>query len=213
MFLKVYPPSKPPFAVTLGEGEYFMGTAETNDIVVGDTSVSRKHLKIICEGDEFYIADQGSTNGTFRDKTQLVPGEREKIEEEEFYRLGNGTYIILVEEADAEVVPPKPVKAKVEARVTESDTSSQDKTRVVNLKEIMAPVPSRPKVTKSSAKAKAKKPADPKAKSLHKSMILAVVIIVLGWFINRAFIKERPNIQNKMMQGIKVDRVAPNAGE
>jgi len=52
------------------DGELSLGRSETNDIVVRDSEVSRRHCTIAAAGGTFQIRDNRSTNGTF------VNGER-----------------------------------------------------------------------------------------------------------------------------------------
>lgn len=42
-----------------------IGSASSNDIVLGDDYVSKKHAKISFENDDFFITDLGSTNGIY----------------------------------------------------------------------------------------------------------------------------------------------------
>ncbi|GIU81865.1 MAG: hypothetical protein KatS3mg006_0929 [Pyrinomonadaceae bacterium] len=52
------------------------------DIYDPEAKVSRRHAKIIKEGENYYIEDLGSTNGTFINRgKRLVPGVRQKLED------------------------------------------------------------------------------------------------------------------------------------
>ena len=42
-----------------------VGRDPRSDVVIKSETVSKNHLKIISKGDQFYIVDLGSTNGTF----------------------------------------------------------------------------------------------------------------------------------------------------
>ena len=48
-----------------------MGAMEDNDLVLDDETVSRNHCKIFREGDQYMIADVGSTNGTFVNRVRI----------------------------------------------------------------------------------------------------------------------------------------------
>ena len=52
----------------------YVGSAPDNDVVVGDSSVSRNHLKIEGERGGFRIRDLGSKNGTWMGGCRLVEG-------------------------------------------------------------------------------------------------------------------------------------------
>lgn len=49
----------------LDKAEVFMGRDTNNDIVINDAEISRRHARLIREGDDYLYEDLGSTNGTF----------------------------------------------------------------------------------------------------------------------------------------------------
>lgn len=54
---------------------YVIGSGNSADILIrGNTTISRKHAKIYQERNEFFIVDEGSTNGTYIDGTRLLLG-------------------------------------------------------------------------------------------------------------------------------------------
>ncbi len=69
---KIYP---------LEKSELTIGRDTSNDIVINDAEVSRKHARLILQGGGFVLEDLGSTNGTFVDGQRLMgphalrPGE------------------------------------------------------------------------------------------------------------------------------------------
>jgi subtilisin family serine protease len=50
-----------------------LGRGAANEIVLDDTQASRQHAVISRQGDQFFIQDLGSTNGTFVNGQRLVP--------------------------------------------------------------------------------------------------------------------------------------------
>jgi predicted component of type VI protein secretion system len=50
---------------TLEKAEVFMGRDTNNDIMINDPEISRRHARLIREGDDYLYEDLGSTNGTF----------------------------------------------------------------------------------------------------------------------------------------------------
>jgi DNA-binding NtrC family response regulator len=48
-----------------------IGAMEDNDLVLDDETVSRNHCRIFREGDQYMIADLGSTNGTFVNRVRI----------------------------------------------------------------------------------------------------------------------------------------------
>ncbi|MCU0237836.1 MAG: DUF5715 family protein [Pyrinomonadaceae bacterium] len=103
------------------EKEISFGRTNLANVVVEDSSLSRVHATIFCEGDQIWIADENSTNGTF------VNGERVEHEKllhnKDEIRLGNDTriYVEIVEiqEEKAKTSQPKKVE-KIKESKTET---------------------------------------------------------------------------------------------
>lgn len=56
--------------------------------------VSRRHAEIVYEDERYYVADLGSTNGTFLNSTRLVQGERYPLESTDQIRMGHFLMIV-----------------------------------------------------------------------------------------------------------------------
>jgi pSer/pThr/pTyr-binding forkhead associated (FHA) protein len=56
----------------LTSNEVNIGRDITNDIVINDAEVSRKHARLTLEGDRYKIEDLNSTNGTYIDGQRLI---------------------------------------------------------------------------------------------------------------------------------------------
>jgi hypothetical protein len=73
-----------------------IGRDETNDIVVsGDQSISRHHLNLICEGNQYYLEDNSSRHGTFLNGTQIK--SREAINDGDVIKIGVSLFWFVVE--------------------------------------------------------------------------------------------------------------------
>jgi diguanylate cyclase (GGDEF)-like protein len=74
---------------TLSEKPLIVGRGEDCDIRVLDTSVSRRHVRIEKIGDEFYVLDMQSTNGTYVNDKQSLPGDPIPMRDGDYVRVGN----------------------------------------------------------------------------------------------------------------------------
>ena len=61
---------------------------ELVDEVIDDDSVSRRHLRISFRGDQFYIEDLNSSNGTFLDRQRLSPFQPARLDHGATVALG-----------------------------------------------------------------------------------------------------------------------------
>ena len=94
-------------AVPLSKDELSLGRISSNDVVLDDGSISRKHARVIKKGSGWNIEDLGSTNGIeYRgvrvQKSPLKPGEK--------YQLGRFTVLLEAKKSKILVglVPPSP---------------------------------------------------------------------------------------------------------
>lgn len=72
--LVIAKPGGAPFRLRLQGGSYGLGRAETNEIVLDDKEVSRRHARILIEGDVVVVKDLGSGNGTYVGGRSLKEG-------------------------------------------------------------------------------------------------------------------------------------------
>jgi predicted component of type VI protein secretion system len=67
--------------IPLQKNELFVGRDSSNDIVINDAEVSRRHARLFLQGTSYMLEDLGSTNGSFINGQRLVgptavrPGE------------------------------------------------------------------------------------------------------------------------------------------
>jgi two-component system, cell cycle response regulator len=73
----------------LSEKPLIVGRGEDCDIRVLDTSVSRRHARIEKIGDEYYVLDMQSTNGTYVNDKQSLPGDPILMRDGDYLRVGN----------------------------------------------------------------------------------------------------------------------------
>ena len=63
------------------------------DVVLTDPTVSRIHARIFQEGEEWYLEDMNSTNGSAKNRVPMAPCEKRKLQREDEITLGAVTLI------------------------------------------------------------------------------------------------------------------------
>lgn len=72
-----------------------IGRDHEADISVMDQSISRKHARVIKDGNKVRISDTGSQNGTFVNNKKLAPGQDLELAKEDMIKLGNTIFKFL----------------------------------------------------------------------------------------------------------------------
>ena len=129
MYLKVEIEDTQSFTYSLPKSSISIGAASGNNVIINVNSVSRSHLKLIKEGQSWFVEDQGSTNGSYHNGRKLSPGSKELLRPNQFVRLGDRVFVMLVTYAEN----PLSIANYKEIKI---DEDRHDKTRVVSLKEI-----------------------------------------------------------------------------
>src|SRR5689334_17048973 len=117
-----YPTDAGPKEITLGEGKVSFGRGGEADYRLDDDGLSRLHATIYREGDNVWIIDEKSTNGSF------VNGERVKPNGSILYngdkiKIGNYT-TLTIRIGSPQASEPKPSAQKSKA-VSASGTGSK----------------------------------------------------------------------------------------
>ena len=71
-----------------GPSTFIVGRGKGSDIQVDDANVSRHHAQITVEGEQIYVADMGSRNGTFVND-EAIGAEKIALAKEDMIRMGN----------------------------------------------------------------------------------------------------------------------------
>ena len=71
-----------------GPSTFVVGRGKGSDIQVDDANVSRNHAQITVEGEQIYVADMSSRNGTFVND-EAIGTEKVALAKEDMIRLGN----------------------------------------------------------------------------------------------------------------------------
>lgn len=72
----------------VGEGATVIGRGSSCDIILVDSSISRRHARIQKQGDQFFIYDLHSTNGTFVDGELVDPSRGALLRKDCVIRIG-----------------------------------------------------------------------------------------------------------------------------
>lgn len=106
--------STPPKEFELIKSEIVIGRDEGVDIVISTPAVSRRHARVMMEGDGYAIEDLGSSNGTFVNGDRLIG--RRKLQHGDEVRLGQAITLsysapVTEEPGKTAVRPPTPAPA------------------------------------------------------------------------------------------------------
>ncbi|NQW18491.1 MAG: FHA domain-containing protein [Chloroflexi bacterium] len=91
---------KDPGVVVLKEQRYVLGRANFADIAFENPYVSREHAEIWVEGDNYFVKDLGSKNGTFVDGDQ-IENESVQLRSRSDIELGKGQVIVTFQRCSA----------------------------------------------------------------------------------------------------------------
>jgi pSer/pThr/pTyr-binding forkhead associated (FHA) protein len=65
--------------ITLGSQPVLIGRADDSTLVLTDDYASERHARISPRGDDWYVEDLGSTNGTYLDRSKVTTAVRAPI--------------------------------------------------------------------------------------------------------------------------------------
>lgn len=184
MRLEILTENKDPVIYVLNRPEIYIGSNESNDIVISSTEISKKHLKLIItdEGKCFAI-DQGSTNGSFINDVRLIPGKREEFQLLNSMRLGDKVLLTLLDKEKGGDFPELPLREQF-AEENKVKIADEDKTRIISLKTLQKTKTEKVKkkrLKKLEKELKKKKRAREDKATVNRALITAMVIVALGW--------------------------------
>jgi len=84
--LKMNTGPTPGKTIQLVKPELFIGREVSNDVVITDADISRKHARLVLQGEGYLLEDLGSTNGTFLNGERLTAPK--KLQPGDLIRLG-----------------------------------------------------------------------------------------------------------------------------
>ncbi len=62
--------------ITLGSQPLLLGRADDSTLVITDDYASERHARLSKRGDDWYVEDLGSTNGTYLDRSKVTTAVR-----------------------------------------------------------------------------------------------------------------------------------------
>jgi pSer/pThr/pTyr-binding forkhead associated (FHA) protein len=137
MRLEILIENEEPRIFPLNKPKILLGSHESCDICITGSSVSRKHLSILVEGDSYFVTDQGSTNGSFMNEERLVPGQ--KVEFTSFFpvRLGDNILVSLLSDDDAAAQISSSFElSSLNEMAVKTSTTSSESTRAIPLSDL-----------------------------------------------------------------------------
>jgi pSer/pThr/pTyr-binding forkhead associated (FHA) protein len=198
MYIKVEVESQEPVVYKVNHNEILIGSSPSNSIVIKEHTLSKKHLKIIEEDGSWFVIDQGSTNGSFVDEEQLIPGKRTKITSESVVSLGDKVTLFFPEEAESaiDINPPATAIEEAPANLIKSDHEKTQVLSMADLQAIRAQVNVKKKKEIIVKKAQEIKRKKIEKKKVNKMAIISILIVLIGLIANNAW-KNRMKKINK----------------
>lgn len=140
MRLEVLIDSEDPIIHIINKSKLVIGSADSSDIIINIDGVSRKHLVLTSENDQYSVTDQGSTNGTYINEERLIPGK--KVEFTSFFPVRLGDRVLLSLLSDDEDSPfsslqlPRSESTNPKMKSKTSDVEAPESTKMINLKDL-----------------------------------------------------------------------------
>jgi hypothetical protein len=118
------------FRFSLEEGgALVIGRAPECDMVLQEQTVSRRHARIECRPDGFYISDFGSTHGTIHMGFRLPSGAEgaRRLNDEDEFKVGSAIFRAGIKGAFAQTEEPKAIDQKQAAKLPTKKISARQK--------------------------------------------------------------------------------------
>lgn len=132
MRLEVMIENEEPQIYNLNKAEIVVGSSPKSDIVIPHASISRRHVSILVQNDQYFVLDHGSTNGSFINEGKLAPGS--KVEFTTFFPVRLGGQVLLTLLSD-DVAQDSGFKIADPQSAADADTPD-DGTRAINVKDL-----------------------------------------------------------------------------
>jgi pSer/pThr/pTyr-binding forkhead associated (FHA) protein len=179
MRIEILVDNEEPRIYPLDRPKIIVGNHESCDIVIQNKGISRKHLVLTVKDDKYFVADQGSTNGSYINEHRLVPGSSTEFTSFFPVRLGDDVLMTLLSDEEAEELG---AESSFNTQKIEVPQERDESTRVISLKDLNKSSTSGlvQKRTETVTRRKAIKQAPPpKKKTAASNSTMAFIAIVL----------------------------------
>lgn len=194
MRVEVLVGSDDPIIFPLKTSKIVIGSGESCDLTLDASGVSRKHIVILTEGDQFFVIDQGSTNGSFLNEERLVPGKKTEFTSFFPVRLGDNVLIsLLSDEEDVDYSIPVPREKTSPGMAVPKERS--DSTTVIKLNDLKNVSTEKLVLQRNTKREKLKKtaPSKPQQKKSKIGFVpAACILLVLFAGYYNLFLKNPP---------------------
>jgi hypothetical protein len=132
MFLKLEIDTQNPVVYQTEMLEIFAGSGDGSHLIINETSVSKKHLRIYFQTGQWFVVDQDSTNGTFINGQRLVPWVKAEFNFYDTVTLGAHASLVYMETSEDFEVLPVPESPQG------GDNPEHNKTKVISIEDFKA---------------------------------------------------------------------------
>lgn len=214
MRIEILVGSEDPIILPLKSSKFTIGSGDTCDFKLEASGISRKHLVISSEGDQFFVIDQGSTNGTFINEERLVPGKKTEFTSFFPVRLGDNVLVsLLSDEEDMDYSIPTP-REKTSPNLNVK-AERNDSTTVIKLNDLKKASTEKLVLERNQKrdirKAKKTPPKPEKKKSIGLVPLICILLIAVAGYYNffsksDENSKETVNVVGKVVELEKVEQ-------
>jgi pSer/pThr/pTyr-binding forkhead associated (FHA) protein len=196
MRIEILVENQEPQIFSLKKAKMLIGSHESCDIVLPANGISRKHLLIVNNEDNFFVIDQGSTNGSYINEQRLVPGKSADFTSFFPVRLGDTVLITLLSDEEKSPLLSEPLLSDQTVSKPIDSKSSADQsdssTKMVSLKDLQGSKATQ-KLVKKRVEVRAKKKVTPAVLSeaaikdkqrMTMAKIIGVSVIAIAVYFN-----------------------------
>jgi pSer/pThr/pTyr-binding forkhead associated (FHA) protein len=133
MRIEILVDNEEPRIYSLDRPKIMVGSHESCDIVINHKGISRKHLLITGKDEKYFVADQGSTNGSYINEHRLVPGNAAEFSSFFPVRLGDNVLMSLLSDEDAQDLGPD---SDFNTQLGSAPQEREESTKMISLKDL-----------------------------------------------------------------------------